>query len=152
MVVAHQRQHAAVLGGAGKVGVAEDVAGAVDARPLAVPHGEDAVVPAFPAQFRLLGAPDRGGGEILVDPALEEDVVLLQMGRGAEELPVEAAERRTAIAADVARRVEAVAAVELLLHQAEPHQRLEPGDENAAVAEVEFVVKLDVAQRHELAH
>ena len=152
MVVAHQRQHAAMLGGAGKVGVAEDVAGAVDARPLAVPHGEDAVVPAFATQFRLLRAPDRGGGEILVDPALEEDVVLLQMGRGAEELPVEATERRTAITGDVARRVEAVAAVELLLHQAEPHQRLEPGDENAAVAEVEFVVKLDVAQRHESAH
>ncbi len=37
MVVAHQRQHAAMLRRAGEVGVAEDVAGAVDAGALAVP-------------------------------------------------------------------------------------------------------------------
>ena len=51
MVVAHQRQHAAVARGAGEVGVAEHVAGAVDARPLAVPDAEHAVEPAFAAQL-----------------------------------------------------------------------------------------------------
>ena len=74
MVVAHQRQHAAMLGGAGEIGVAEHVAGAVDAGPLAVPDGEHAVVLAFAAQLRLLGAPQRGGGELLVDAGLEQDV------------------------------------------------------------------------------
>ena len=75
VVVAHQREHAAVLRGAGEVGVAEDVAGAVDARPFAVPHAEDAVVFALAAHLGLLRAPDRGRREILVEAGLEDDVV-----------------------------------------------------------------------------
>ena len=74
--------------------------------------------------------------------------LLLRNGCGALELAVETAERRTAIAGDKAGGIEAVAAVELLLHQAEPDQRLEAGDEDAALAEVVFVVEFDVAQRH----
>ena len=148
VIVAHQRQHAAVLRGAGQIGVAEHVAGAVDAGTLAVPHGEHAVVLALAAQLGLLRAPDRGRGEVLVDAALEADVVLGQKRRGALELAVEAAERRAAIAGDVARGIEAVAAVQFLLHEAEPHQRLKAGDEDVAVAEIVFIVELDVAQRH----
>ena len=68
--------------------------------------------------------------------------------RGAQELAVEAAERRAAIAGDKARGIEAVAAVKLLLHQAEPDQGLEPGHKYPALAEVVLVVELDVAQRH----
>ena len=78
MVVAHQRQHAAVLGGAGEIGVAEHVAGAVDARALAVPEAEHAVELALAAQLRLLRAPQRGGGDVLVDAGLELDVVLVE--------------------------------------------------------------------------
>ena len=74
VVVAHQRQHAAVLRGAGEIGVAEHVAAAVDAGALAVPHAEHAVVLALAAQLGLLRAPDRGGGELLVDAGLEHDV------------------------------------------------------------------------------
>jgi hypothetical protein len=93
---------------------------------------EDAVVFAFAAQLRLLRAPDRGGGEVLVDAALKADIASSpKERRGALELAIEAAERRAAIAGDVARGVETVAPVELLLHQAEPHQRLETGDKNA---------------------
>ena len=69
-------------------------------------------------------------------------------GPAAQELAVEIAERGAAIAGDEARRIEAVAAVQLLLHQAEPDQGLEAGHEDAALAEVVFVVELDVAQRH----
>ena len=97
--------------GAGEIGVAEHVAGAVDARALAVPHGEHAIVLAFAAQLGLLRAPDRGRGEVLVDAGLEADVALAQERRGALELAVETAERRAAIAGDIARGVEAVAAV-----------------------------------------
>ena len=148
VIVAHQRKHAAVFGGAGQIGVAENVAGAIDARALAVPHGEDAVVLALAAQFGLLRAPDGGGGEVLVDAALKADVALFEKRRGAQELAVQAAERRAAIAGDVTGRIEAVAPVEFLLHQAEPHQRLETGDKNLAVAEVVLVVEFDVAKRH----
>ena len=148
VVVAHQRQYAAAFGGAGEVGVAEHVAGAVDAGALAVPHAEDAVVFALAAQFRLLRAPYRGGGEVLVDAALEADVAFFEERFGAEELAVEPAQRGAAIAGDEARGIEPVAAVELFLHQAEADQGLEAGHEYAALAEVVFVVELDVAQRH----
>ena len=60
---------------------------------------------------------------------------------GALELLVEAAERRAAIAGDVARGVEPGAAVALVLHQAEAHQRLVAGDEDAALGQVVFVVE-----------
>ena len=56
MVVAHQGDDAAVLRGAGEIGVAEGVAGAVDARALAVPHAEHAIEPALAAQLGLLRA------------------------------------------------------------------------------------------------
>ena len=131
--------------------MAKNVAGAVDAGPLAVPHGEDAVVLALAAQLGLLRAPDRGRGQVLVDAALEADVVRLEKWLGAQELAVKAAERRAAIAGDKTRGAQPVAAVQLLLHQAEPHQGLEAGDKDAAVAEVVFVVELDVAQRHRAA-
>ncbi len=45
------------FGATGEIGVAEHVAGAVDARPLAVPHAEHAIVLALAAQLRLLRAP-----------------------------------------------------------------------------------------------
>jgi len=62
VVVAHQGEHAAGFGGAGEISVAEHVAGAVDAGAFAVPHAKDAIEFALAAQFRLLGAPDRGRG------------------------------------------------------------------------------------------
>src|SRR6185437_5388038 len=108
---------AAVLRRAGHVGVAEDVARAVDARALAVPHAEDAIELAFAAQLGLLRAPNRGGGEFLVDAGLELDVGRGKLPAGADHLLVEAAERRTAIAGDVTAGVDAGAAVSLLLHQ-----------------------------------
>ena len=148
VVVAHQRQHAAVFRGAGQIGMAEHVASAVDARALAVPHGEHAIELAFAAQLGLLRAPDSGRGQILVDAGLEADVAVLQEWRGALELRIKTAERRAAIAADIARRIEAVAAVQFLLHEAKPHQRLEAGDEHMGVAEIVFVFEFDFAQRH----
>ena len=91
MVVAQQRQHAAVLGGAGRIGVAENVAGAVDAGALAVPHGKYAIVLALATQFRLLRTPHRGRGQIFVDATLKTDVALLEKRLGALELRVETA-------------------------------------------------------------
>src|SRR5437763_11403873 len=148
VVVAHERQHAAMLRGSGKVGVAKHVAGAVDARPLAVPHREHAIELALAAQLGLLGAPYGGGGQIFVEPGLEADVGGFEMALRADELLVEAAERRAAIAGDVAGGVEAGAAVARLLHEAEADQRLETGDEDPAVAEIELVLEADLVQRH----
>ncbi len=71
----------------------ERVAGAVDARPLAVPDAEDAVVAPLAAKLRLLRAPDRGRRQVLVQPWLEDDIVRLEQFAGAPELQIEPAER-----------------------------------------------------------
>jgi hypothetical protein len=58
--------------------VLEHVAGAVHARPLAVPDGEDAIDLGVPVQRDLLAAPDGRGREVLVQPRHESDLVLVQ--------------------------------------------------------------------------
>ena len=136
------------LRGAGKVGVTEGIARAVDAGPFAVPDAENAVVFALAAQLGLLGPPKRGGGQVLVDRGLEQDVARGEMRHGTLKLVVEPAERGAAIAGDVARGVEAGPAVALVLHHRQAHQRLIAGDEHAALVQVEFVVERDVIERH----
>jgi hypothetical protein len=78
MVVAQQRQHAAMARGARDIGVAEHVAGAVDAGSLAVPHAEHAVIGALAAHLGLLRPPQRGRRQIFVDGRLEHDVAGLE--------------------------------------------------------------------------
>ena len=144
VVVAHERQHAAVLRGSGEIGVAENIAGAVDARSLAVPHRKHAI------ELRLLRPPYRCGGQVLVEARLEADVGGLEVAFGADELLVEPAERRAAIAGNEACRIEPGAPVALPLHEAEADQRLESGDEDPALAEIELVIEADLLQRHSL--
>ena len=105
VIVAHAGEHAAKRRRAGEVAVAERIAGAIDARALAVPHAEHAIVAALAEQLGLLRAPQRGRGEVLVDRRLDLDVVLVEKPSGGGELLVEAAERRAAVARDIARRV-----------------------------------------------
>src|SRR5579883_3495274 len=102
MVVAHHRDDAAPGRRSGEVGMTKSVAGTVGAGPFAVPDAEHAIVAAIAAQLGLLGAPQRGCRKILVDAGLEQDVGGLQRLAGAPELGVEAAERRAAIATDIA--------------------------------------------------
>ena len=93
MVVAGEAQHAAVPGRACRIAMAEHVATAVDARTLAVPDADHAVVIRAGREVELLRTPDRGGGQVLVHAGLELDVVLFEMLSGGEELLVIAAER-----------------------------------------------------------
>ena len=74
MIVAGNGQHAAMVRGARHVGMAEHVARAVNARPLAIPDAEHAIEAAFAAHLRLLRAPQRGGRQVLVEARLELDV------------------------------------------------------------------------------
>src|SRR5262249_25958095 len=148
VIVAHQGQHTAVLGGAGEIGMTEHIPGAVDPRTFAVPEAEHAVELALPAEFRLLRTPDRSRGDVLIEAGLETDVVFIERALRADELLVECAERGTAIARDIPRRIEAGAAVTLLLHQAESNDGLEAGDEDAALGEIVFVVERNLVERH----
>ena len=141
VVVAHQGQHAAVLGGAGVVGVAEHVAGAVDAGALAVPDAEHAVVLAFAAQLGLLRAPQRRGGQVLVEAGHELDVVRLQQALGAQHGRFQGGDRRAAVAGHVAGRVEPRLHVAGALRQHQAHDRLGAGQDLPAFVEGVFVVE-----------
>src|SRR5690606_4677935 len=79
VVVGGQRQHAALLRVAGGVAVLEHVAAAVRARALAVPHGVDAIDLGAGEQAGLLGAPDHGRAQVLVESGLELHVRLLEV-------------------------------------------------------------------------
>ena len=102
VVVTGEHQHAAVLGRARGIAVAEHVAAAVDAGALAVPDADCAIIFGAGRQIELLRAPDRGGREVLVHAGLELDVVLLEMFSGGKKLLVIAAQRRAAVAGDKA--------------------------------------------------
>src|SRR5262249_47867912 len=64
------------------------------------------------------------------------------------ELLVEPAERRAAIACDIAGGVEAGATVTLLLHQAQANERLKAGDKDRRLGEIVLVVERDRSQHH----
>src|SRR6185437_11078147 len=77
--------------------------------------------------------PDRGGGEVLVEAGAEDDVVLLELRRGAPELDVVAPQRRAAIAGNVAAGVEARRGVPQALLNRQAHQRLHAGQVDPAL-------------------
>ena len=143
MVVAGEAQHAAVLGRARRIAVAEDVAAAVDAGALAVPDADHAVILGAGRQIELLRAPDRGGRQILVHAGLELDVVLFEMLSRGEQLLVVAAERRAAVAGNEACGVEAGGAVAPDLRHRQADQRLDAGQEDVAGPLGVFLVETD---------
>src|SRR5437879_2473845 len=111
MVVAGQRNHAAVRRGARRVGMLERVHGAVDAGALAIPDTEYAIDLGAGEHADLLAAPHGGGRQILVETGCELDVMLLEERFGAPQRVVVHAERRTAVSRDEACGVEPCSAI-----------------------------------------
>ncbi len=93
VIVAEQGDDAAQRRGAGEVGVAQGVTGAIHAGAFAIPDGENAVVGALTVELRLLSSPAGGGGQILVDAGLKANLVRIQQALGFEKLLVVAAQR-----------------------------------------------------------
>ena len=141
MVVAGQHQHAAVLGGTGVIGVFEHVAAAVDAGTLAVPHAEHAVVFRVFEQIRLLRAPDGRGGQVFVQARVEFDVVFIEVFLGLDRRHVDGRHGRTAVAGNVAGRIQASLEVALALQHGQADQRLRARHEGAATLQRVFVVQ-----------
>src|SRR4051794_33970385 len=79
MIVAGQYQHAAMLRAACHVRMLEYIAAAIDARPLAVPHREHAVVLRTGKQVDLLRAPYAGSRQVLVDAGMELYLMCVEM-------------------------------------------------------------------------
>ncbi len=134
VVVARHRQHAAVRMRSRHVGAMERVAGPIDARPLAVPHAEHAIEFLAREGVEFLGAQDHGGGEVFVDARLEADVMRRHQLLLRPKLPVQAAERRAAVAGDEARRAQSGVVVQPLLLQQQAQQGLDAGQQDRLVA------------------
>jgi len=127
-VVAEDGEHATIAQGAGVVGVLERVARAVYARRLAVPGADHAVELLLAHRVHHLGAPDGGGGEVLVEAVDELDVVLQQQLLLLDEVGVQHAHGRAAVAGDEHGVVQTAAAVEADLVHRQAHQRLDAPD------------------------
>ena len=144
VVVPGNRNHAAVFGGAGHVGVLEDVRAAVHARALAVPDAKHTVVLfALRVQVQLLCAPHRRGAQLFVHPRLENNVIFGQVLFGSPQRLVVGTQRAAPVAADETGGVQAGGGVALALQHGQAHQRLHAAHEGAAVRQGVFVVQGD---------
>lgn len=141
VIVTGQHQHPAMRRRTGRVGVLEHVDRAVHARPLAVPHAEHAAELGARIQIDLLRAPDRRGGQVFVEPRLEDDVVPGQMLLGLPQRLVQRPQRRAAVAGNEARSIQPSGAVTLLLQHWQTHQCLRAADVDAATLERVLVVQ-----------
>ena len=110
----------------------ERIARPVDARTLAVPHGEHALHLGARFRFHLLRPEDRRGGQILVDRRQELDPVLGKALFRLPELEVERAQRRAAVARDEAPGLESRIAVPAGLVEKDARQGLRACQEDAA--------------------
>jgi hypothetical protein len=142
VVVTRHHQHTAVRRAAIGVAVLDRVAGAVDARALAVPHRKHAVDRALGIRFHALGAEHLRGREFLVDRRHEADAGLGELGPRLPDRLVDHAQRRATVAADEALRVQACLRVARALHQQQAHQGLRAGEEDAAGGCPQVVVQL----------
>src|SRR5690606_12717332 len=148
MIVTEQGEHAAMGRGAGQIGMAQYVAGAVDAGALAVPKAEGAVMETLTEQAGLLRSPDRRRRQFLVETGLEADVAFGEMLLCMPELLVEATNRRAAISRNESGSVEPGATIELAAHQQHADDGLGTGEEDPLPREIESIVERDVADGH----
>ena len=132
MIIACQAQHAAVSRRTRSIAMTEYVAAAVDARPLAVPNPDDAVIARTRGQIDLLRTPDRCRRKVLVHTRLEFDLVPFEMAASGKELLIVTTEGRTAITGNEACCVETSGAVAADLRHRQSDQRLKAGHEYVA--------------------
>ena len=144
VVVTGNNEHAASRGAAVGVAVLECIAGAIDARALAVPHAEHAIDLSGRVCLDLLRTEHGSCGKVFVDGRQEFDTVLCKKGLRAPEFEVDHAERRAAVAADEAGRIEAGSRIHGALHERNADERLRAGQQDAsrlaAIAVDEFIV------------
>ena len=128
VVVAGEDEGSGEAGGSGEIGVAECVAGAVDAGAFAVPDADDAIDAGGSGGGEDLGAKDGGGGEIFVDGGDEVDVEIGEEFARAGEGDVVAAEGGAFVAGDKCAGAKGGAAVEAHLVHGEADERLDSGE------------------------
>ena len=139
MIVAGEDQRAAVRSGSREIGMAKNVAGAIDAGSFAVPDADDAIDIRFADDRKNLAAHDRGRGEIFVDAGTKNDIVLLEQLARSRQLKIVAAERRAFVAGNERAGLQARAAIAAHLIHRQPHQRLDAGEIDASSLDCVFI-------------
>ena len=125
-VVANDRDGAAEGRGARVVAVPDGVGGPVETGVLAVPEPRDPVVSSARQLPEQLTPGHRRGRQLLVQPRAKDDPGLIEQGRVALQLDVEAAERRALVAAHEGCRVEAAGPVQPSLVEHQPNESFNP--------------------------
>ena len=144
VVIACNQQHTAVLAGARVIAMLEHVTAAVHARPLAVPHGEHAVVLGVRVKIELLRAPHGGGTQFLVDARHKLDVRFFEVLFRFPRVLVNRAEWRATIAGNETASVEPGPFVDLPLQHHQAQQRLRAVHVDAPRGQRKAVVERDV--------
>ncbi len=123
-VVADDRDHAAVAGGAREDAVTDRVVGPVEPGRLAVPEAEHAVVLALRAGIGELAAHHRGGCELLVHAGPHDHGKIGDRPGGAAQLLLQRAHGRALVPGRKRGRVQPVAAVDAQLIDRQPSHGL----------------------------
>ena len=121
MIIPKRRHNAAQRRRAGHIRMTKDIAGAIHARPFAIPKPKHALKFSLTAQLGLLAAPKRRCGQILIQPFLKPHLRIFKLCRRAGHLKIHRAEWRSAIARDIASCPMARRSVARRLHQHHPH-------------------------------
>ena len=148
VVVADNGQHAAECRRTCRIGVLEDVARPVDARRLAVPDAEQAIIAGARKEAELLAAPDGGGAEIFVQTFPEFDVMCIQPFLGGAQLLVISAKGGSAITGDKSCCVGIFAQIETFSIKRQADQCLNTGHIRLALDKIVFVVQRNFTMMH----
>src|SRR5690554_7912956 len=92
VVVARYRQYPTKSGGACRVGVLEDITGAVHTRAFAIPEREHTVVTGTFKDIDLLAAPDSGSAKIFIHAGQKMDIFFFEVVPGFPQSLVKTAE------------------------------------------------------------
>ncbi len=127
MIVAAKNQGPAVLACAGDVGVSKNVAGAIHARPFAIPDADHAIDIRLIHHVDDLASHHRCCRQIFIHSGDEMDIMFREHLAGARERHIVSAKWRAFVAGNKDAAFEAGATVAPHLIQRQAHQRLNAG-------------------------
>ena len=125
MIVTVKCHDAAMFGGSGQVGVAQDVAGAIHARTFAVPPGHGPVILALPGQIGLLRSPRGSSRQVFVNARLKDDIVGVQQLADLPQRTIVVTQRGTSIPGDETRSPAPVQRIPTRLRHRQAHKGLD---------------------------
>ena len=134
MVIACNRNDAAVLSGASHIGVLEHIRAAVYPGAFAVPNAKHTIkFFGFWIQVKLLRAPNRRSTQLFIHAGLKHNIVGCQVFFGSPQSLVIAAQRGASVTTDKPRRVQTRSRIARALQHWQANQRLHATHESASL-------------------